>query len=41
MLLDTSGLLCLHDRAEPLHAHARTLYHAARVRLTHSFVLAE
>ncbi len=41
MLLDTSGLLCLHNRAEPFHAHARTLYYAAPVRLTHSYVLAE
>jgi predicted nucleic acid-binding protein len=41
MLLDTSGLLCLHNRAEPLHGDARTLYHAARIRVTHSYVLAE
>jgi uncharacterized protein len=41
MLLDTSGLLCLHNRAEPLHMDARTLYHAARMRMTHSYVLAE
>jgi hypothetical protein len=41
MLLDTSGLLCLRNRAEPFHAHARTLYRAARIRLTHSDVLAE
>jgi predicted nucleic acid-binding protein len=41
MLLDTSGLLCLHNRAEPFHEQARTLYRAARVRLTHSYVLAE
>src|SRR6266852_3421902 len=41
MLLDTSGLLCLHNRAEPFHAHACTLYHAAHARLTHSYVLAE
>ena len=41
MLLDTSGLLCLHNRAEPLHRDARTLYHAARMRVTHSYVLAE
>ena len=41
MLLDTSGLLCLHNRAEPFHAYARTLYRAARIRLTHSDVLAE
>ena len=41
MLLDTSGLLCLHNRAEPFHAHARAFYHTAHVRLTHSYVLAE
>jgi predicted nucleic acid-binding protein len=41
MLLDTSGLLCLHNRAEPLHAQAHTLYHAAHMRVTHSYVLAE
>ena len=41
MLLDTSGLLCLHNRAEPLHRDARTLYHAAHMRVTHSDVLAE
>jgi predicted nucleic acid-binding protein len=41
MLLDTSGLLCLHNRAEPLYRDARTLYQAARMRVTHSYVLAE
>ena len=41
MLLDTSGLLCLHNRAELFHAQARTFYHAAHVRLTHSYVFAE
>ncbi len=41
MLLDTSGLLCLHNRAEPLHTQARTLYQAPRVRVTHSYVVAE
>ena len=41
MLLDTSGLLCLHNRAEPFHEQARTLYRSARVRLTHSYVVAE
>jgi predicted nucleic acid-binding protein len=41
MLLDTSGLLCLHNRAEPFHARASALYRAAPVRLTHSYVLAE
>jgi predicted nucleic acid-binding protein len=41
MFLDTSGLLCLHNRAESFHAQARTLYHAAHDRLTHNYVLAE
>lgn len=41
MLLDTSGLLCLHHRAELFYGQARTAYKAADVRLTHSFVLAE
>ena len=41
MLLDTSGLLCLHNRAEPLHRDACALYHAARMRMTHSYILAE
>src|SRR2546426_375790 len=30
-----------HNRAEPFHAHASTLYQTAHVRLTHSYVLAE
>ena len=41
MLLDTSGLLCLHHRAEPLHEEAIAAYNAASVRLTHNYVLAE
>ena len=41
MLLDTSGLLCLHHKPEPFHDQARTLYKQARIRLTHSYVLAE
>jgi uncharacterized protein len=41
MLLDTSGLLCLHHRAEPLHQAAREAYRSARIRLTHGYVLAE
>lgn len=41
MILDTSGLLCLHHKAEPFHDQARTLYMQARIRLTHSYVLAE
>ena len=41
MLLDTSGLLCLHHKAEPFHGQARVLYKQARIRLTHSYLLAE
>lgn len=41
MLLDASGLLCLHHRAEPFHAQARAAYQRARVRLTHGYILAE
>jgi predicted nucleic acid-binding protein len=41
MLLDTSGLLCFHHRAEPQHAEAVQLFQSAAVRLTHSYVLAE
>jgi uncharacterized protein len=41
MLLDTSGLLCLHHRAELIHRQAIKLYSAARTRLTHGYVLAE
>lgn len=41
MLLDTSGLLCLHNRAEPFHSLADSLYQAARARIARSYVLAE
>lgn len=41
MLLDTSGLLCLHHRAEPLHQDACRAYREAHTRLTHGYVLAE
>lgn len=41
MLLDTSGLLCLHHKAEPFHNEARMLYKQASIRITHSYVLAE
>ena len=41
MLLDTSGLLCLHHWAEPFHTQARAAYRKARVRLTHGYILAE
>lgn len=41
MLLDTSGLLCLHHRAEPFHDQARLHYQEAHRRITHSYVIAE
>jgi len=41
MLLDTSGLLCLHHRLEPLHDEAVAAYRAASVRITHNYVLSE
>lgn len=41
MFLDTSGLLCLHHKAEPFHEEACRVYQAAHVRLTHGYVLAE
>ena len=41
MLLDTSGLLCLHHQAEPFHNQACALYNTARIRVTHNYVLAE
>ena len=41
MLLDTSGLLCLHHKAEPFHAKALESYQTANQRLTNNYVLAE
>jgi uncharacterized protein len=41
MLLDTSGLLCLHYKTEPLHTQARIEYKKATTRLTHSYIIAE
>ena len=41
MLLDTSGLLCLHHKAEPFHELAREFYQTANRRLTNNYVLAE
>jgi hypothetical protein len=40
MLIDTSGLLCLHYPTEPLHSLACTAYKRATVRLTHSYIIA-
>ena len=41
MLLDTSGLLCLHHRAELFHEQAREFYQAAPRYVTSNYVLAE
>jgi predicted nucleic acid-binding protein len=41
MLLDTSGLLCLHFSTEPLHTQACIEYQKAIIRLTHSYIIAE
>ncbi len=41
MLLDTSGLLCLHYQTEPLHTEACAAYKRAKIRLTHSYIIAE
>jgi predicted nucleic acid-binding protein len=41
MLLDTSGLVCYLDKADPRHSEAVSLLHSARRRITHNYVLAE
>lgn len=41
MLLDTSGLLCMHHHDELHHAEASALYDEAGDTLTHNYVLAE
>jgi hypothetical protein len=41
MLLDTSGLLTLHHRAEAFHAQAVANYQRAPRKLTHGYILAE
>ncbi|WP_017655189.1 type II toxin-antitoxin system VapC family toxin [Fortiea contorta] len=41
MLLDTSGLLCLHFSTEPLHTQACVEYQKATICLTHSYIIAE
>jgi uncharacterized protein len=41
MLLDTSGLLCLHFSTEPLHTQACVKYQKATTRLTHNYIIAE
>lgn len=41
MLLDTSGLLCLHHQSEPSHKQAYNLYKNTNIRLVHNYILAE
>lgn len=41
MLLDTSGLIAFHHQGEPNHLKAVALFESAKLRLTHSYVLAE
>lgn len=41
MLLDTSGLLCLHYQSEPSHKQACDLYRNTKIRLVHNYILAE
>lgn len=41
MLIDTSGLLCLHHRSEPSHDEACSEYGSASRRLIHNYVIAE
>jgi predicted nucleic acid-binding protein len=41
MFLDTSGLMCVHNRAESEHQDASLFFGAATTRVTHNYVLAE
>jgi predicted nucleic acid-binding protein len=41
MFLDTSGLLCVHNKAEPHHVLAKKLFKQYRQKLTTSYVLSE
>lgn len=41
MLVDTSGLLCLFNAADPQHQSAVDAYGRTAVRFTHNYVLAE
>jgi len=41
MFLDTSGLLCLHNKAEPQHVFAKSLFQKRRHKVTTSYVLSE
>lgn len=41
MLLDASGLLCLHHKSKPFHRQACNLYKNGKIRLAHNYILAE
>jgi len=41
MLLDTSGLLCLHYKTEPLHTQACTAYKKSITHLNHSYIISD
>lgn len=41
MFLDTSGLLCLHDKGDARHAKAKEVFDVVSEALTHNYVLAE
>lgn len=41
VLVDTSGLLCYHHRAETQHLQAKSLLEQAPYRLTHNYILTE
>ena len=41
MFLDTSGLLCIHNKAEPQHVLAKKLFKDDRKEVTTSYVLSE
>lgn len=41
LLLDTSGLLCYVHASEPQHLMTVSLFNAADIYLTHSYILAE
>jgi uncharacterized protein len=41
VLLDTSGLLCLHYQTEPFHTQALAAYKQANIRVIHNYIIAE
>ena len=41
LLLDTSGLLCLFDKADGRHQNAQDFFHRAQALVTTNYVLAE